>query len=316
MTDKPLHPAQKKLPVLPNVSVTACWFELTHGEAISCYPYRITEARDENPKVHYLKFIGPYHPDELPENVSTPGDIYIVSTPGNEACYGRTNKGQWWLWDIGAPQFSQLSMLYHPSCHPLHLRYLWSDGRVVGWYSRDHINEARHHMTKGGLFDTNDTSKTCAPKIVRALLAHHDAKSVAKRPREQEEAFQASHPAKKSNTGLSPAHELSASPLISPPRPEKVSFFTAGKSTARSDTETDASSELPAWKAERETLLKKILDLNSELEKLRANNTASTTPTEAPEKTSSNSTLSDRILGFLAESMLDPRTLKTLGLGE
>ena len=300
MTDKPLHPAQRQLPTLPNVSVTACWFELPHGEAISCYPYRITNAKDETPKVYYLKFIGPHHPGRLPEDVTTPGDIYIVSTPGNEACYARTSVG-WWWWDP-LPQFpAQGALLHHPSCHPRHLKYLWSDGTVVGWYSLTRIEEARHNMTNSGLLDPNDTSIGCAQKVVKALLGHHNAK----RPREQEDVSQASEmqrPAKKSNTDSVGASasvpEQRRIPLqpISSPHPEKAPFTAA----ARSDTETDASAE---WQAERESLLKKISDLNSELEKLR---------NDAP---TDKSSLSDRILGVIAESMLDPKTLKILGLG-
>ena len=299
MIDKPLHPAQRQHPTLPiNVSVTACWFELPHGEAISRYPYRITNAKDENPKVHYLKFIGPHHPGQLPEDVSTPGDIYIVSTPGDEACYARTSVG-WWWWNPLPQLRTQLegALLYHPSCHPRHLKYLWSDGVVVGWYSLTDIDEARRNMTNKGLLNPNDTSIGCAQKVVKALLAHHNAK----RPREQEDASQASEmqrPAKKSNTDSIGASASVPVPLppVSPPHPEKAPFTAA----ARSDTETDASTE---WQAERECLLKKISDLNSELEKLRND-----TPTD-------ESSLSNRILGIFAESMLDPKTLKILGLG-
>lgn len=94
----------------------------------------------------------------------------------------------------------------------------------------------------------------------------------------------------------------------------------------RSGTETGASAEPSTWRAERETLHKKISDLSSELQKYRTVNTSSTgvevgTSTEdlddspSPEITATASTLSNQILGIFASSMLDPRTLKALGIG-
>ena len=275
---------------------------------------------DEHPKVHYLIFTGPYHPYALPENVSTLGDIYIVSTPGKEACYARTREG-WQQWVPFPRCYARLS---HPHCHRRHLKYLWSDGIVVGWYSLDIINEARQNMIKRGIYDISDTTSS-SQKVIQAFLANYNANITSKRPREQEEASQASetHPAKKSNTQKLSTFVLEPPPTtlhpisISPP-PPKPEASTVGKSAASSDTEADARAEPSVWQAERETLLKQISDLNSELEKLRTKNAVPTKGSDhwsPPEKMSSNTTLSNQILSILAESMLDPKTLKTLGLG-
>lgn len=354
MADKPLHPAQiKPLLSLKDASVKACRFHSTHRPDASIYPYRLSDVTKGTTTVHYLRITGPEHPTNY-HDVGVPGDIYIQSLSGQESCYSKTDKG-WKWWDPLALEavtlVSSSQLTSHPYCTDL---FMWCDGRKVGWYSLDNISQKRQKMTRSGLFDTDNGYNASAHSIVSAMLLNQTKRHGTKRPRAEPEDTESSAagvqprsskkpkpnpttPGVVRNTSASAieTQQLQERPRASLPSTLAIASAEPGtssmqKTALRSDTPLAPIAKSSDWQAERDTLLQKISDLNTEVQELRNANVSSTlvevgTSTEGLDSSAScemamvqkpSDTLSTQILGIFAASMTDPGTIKAIGLGE